>query len=62
MKWIETKNKKPRENQWVICNYGGPVPIIACYKGTDIWLAADFEQWSTDDGITHWMPLPKPPN
>ena len=56
MKWISVKEKMPEKGQRVI-TYDISFPdggiIVEEYYG--------FEEWSTSYEVTHWMPLPDPP-
>ena len=65
--WIKTSDKLPRDKRIVlfVVNWG-ETPRIA--KG---WHVASVPQWIAEEGIlfhsmsyswiTHWMPLPEPP-
>jgi len=65
MKWISIKDKKPRNGDHIII-YGKDLysPIITHYY-TDKSAMQNFflmQLIGSWDFITHWMPLPKPPN
>lgn len=61
MKWISVKDKMPEEDQHVLITDGEDVVegwLDTC-SDKDVWYYSDYYQ---KQDITHWMPLPKPPN
>lgn len=61
-RWISVKKRLPENGQKVIAafrNSGGWIVDQARYSNGEF----DFASWAYvwDDNITHWMPLPKPP-
>lgn len=58
MKWISVNDRLPEETSDYLVFDGEMCCTVAAYKN-GIWeVFADF--WSPDE-ITHWMPLPEPP-
>lgn len=65
-KWIPVGERLPNENDDVLCcrgNHIGAMMDVYTYKGDNKWEDA-YGYWNYGDieGITHWMPLPEPPN
>ena len=61
-KWISVKDRLPKSYTALLL-YGRLNPYSAMYtQYVGFW---DGEKWISDgkeiDGVTHWMPLPKPP-
>lgn len=57
--WISVKDRLPENKQWALCK---------CRAGIYEVLRNDFGSWYHDKGhtymsgfVTHWMPLPEPP-
>lgn len=64
-KWISVKDELPEINQDVLICRGhrtGDIISLYTYIGHDEW-EDEYGYWSRtdDEGITHWMPLPEPP-
>ena len=62
MDWINIKDKLPEEGQKVIYYFketGISIGYYSCKGGCDCFYSHD--GWLCDD-VTHWMPLPKPPD
>lgn len=62
-KWISVKDRLPEKNGYYLCNvksflFPGRtyINILECDKD------AFKEGHIYTDGVTHWMPLPEPPN
>ena len=60
--WISVKDRLPKSYTALLL-YGRLNPYSAMYtQYVGFW---DGEKWISDgkeiDGVTHWMPLPKPP-
>lgn len=63
--WINVKDKLPEINKEVLIYRGSYIGVpmsIYTYLGHDEW-EDEYGYWTRadDEGITHWMPLPKPP-
>lgn len=64
MKWIKIEDRKPMDDQTVLCwheNRQARLPLICWYDeeiDEFIPLFCDQEAYVK---VTHWMPLPKPP-
>ena len=65
-KWISVKDKLPKVDEIVLI-YTPKDKVItsACinpieYRGT-FWFYPENNGWNEDE-VTHWMPLPEPPN
>ncbi len=72
--WVSVKDRLPKGTDsvlaWVEC---GAVPVVAYRDADGVW-QVDIEHisWNGsgsirdlddyDDDVTHWMPLPEPPN
>jgi len=71
MEWISVKERLPKAGSKVLC-LGENTEIFLCdYISFHVPTQSDFEFCSTDwnhgeyqtqPNITHWMPLPEPPN
>jgi len=61
--WVKVEERLPKYNQYCLITYPkAPIPLTAIYKGESSWLGIDTEIWLAKEDITHWMPLPTPPN
>ena len=72
--WISVKDRLPEESgNYIVCcddsscSYGegiwyssDVVVVSEYYEGSWIWYVGDTE-WSLENIVTHWMPLPAPP-
>lgn len=66
-KWIDVKKKAPPAMETVLLCVGGKVIVgwnetlypeeDICYCSWESWP----EPYLDGEGVTHWMPLPKPP-
>lgn len=61
--WISVKDQLPRSRQWVLCKCRAGIYEVLRYEET-----CDGDQWHHDnrhnymsDFVTHWMPMPEPP-
>ena len=65
MKWIPVSERLPEENEDVLCcrgNHIGALMDVYTYKGENKWEDSyGYWDYSDNEGITHWMPLPQPP-
>lgn len=63
-KWINVEDRMPEKNQDVLVYRGSHIGdmMFYTYIGNNEW-EDEYGYWSRtdDEGITHWMPLPKPP-
>lgn len=59
--WISVKDRLPKvkKNVLVYGEYGVSVAFLYC--DNKHWYITDTEEWDEVQGVTHWMPLPKPP-
>jgi hypothetical protein len=55
--WIPIAERLP-ENGWKVLTYVPSYGVTECLYGADYH--KDYNGWWTS-GVTHWMPLPKPP-
>lgn len=60
--WIETKDKFPKDGQRVIMIVDGVVIDGVNYWQEDHIFMNDCDQEWTEGEVSHWMPLPEPPN
>jgi hypothetical protein len=60
-KWIPVSERLPEDEKLVLCLTNTGWYWIARYNdcGDEMW--CDGESWASKTYITHWMPLPKPP-
>lgn len=71
MEWISIKDRLPKMGQDVIVSIEDPtedcagmvMPLIFCIEGNGFGFHCVTVTGVLDfsDGVTHWMPLPKPP-
>ena len=73
-KWISVKDRLPEESgNYIVCcddsscSYGegiwyssDVVVVSEYYEGSWIWYEGGTE-WSLENIVTHWMPIPQPP-
>lgn len=58
--WIKCSDQMPPENQDVLCRYkGGGCDVL--FKREVRWDDGDFHSAIPLFDITHWQPLPEPP-
>lgn len=64
MEWISVDNAYPNDYQIVICYCGGRTIIRQCKdkQWFDEWGNSTMNFKSEEEKITHWMPLPDPPD
>lgn len=64
-KWIPVTERLPEINAEVLCyrgNHIGALMDAYTYMGDYKWQDTyGFWNYTEDEGITHWMPLPEPP-
>lgn len=69
-KWIPVTERLPNCNGcylvWIPHFFGGEIgmPSICYFDGSNTWhdsYGVDFERILHPDDVTHWMPLPQPP-
>ena len=56
--WIYCKDKLPEVSGEYIVNVDGAVMELTYLKHRDLWAGDDGDVYM---GVTHWMPLPEPP-
>ena len=64
--WISVKDRLPTEEERFDDVYSELIPLLACTSGTKYPFSAFFDGKKWGDGwsevdVTHWMPLPEPP-
>lgn len=61
LKWISVSERFPEAGKEVLCLTKGFGQWVATWDdyGDEMW--SDGEIWMNKYGITHWMPLPEPP-
>lgn len=59
--WHDAKTDPPKEaGEYIVMIKGGADVITLLYDG-GLWFEEDEEGWQTYYSVTHWMPLPEPP-
>ena len=66
MKWISVKDRMPDHNNEVLVyapelDIIGPELIGNYFDDDETWTAYDFHETNMNAKVTHWMPLPNPP-
>jgi hypothetical protein len=64
--WISVKDKSPEINQRVLLATNEKRSIVTGYRlppagKNEPWFHTDLGLWCGTETVTHWMPLPKPP-
>ena len=68
MEWISVKDRLPNERIMPVLAFNGTAPIYnqhvfqATWFGQDKYFLANDRALKYLGEITHWMPLPEPPN
>ena len=67
--WISVDDRLPdtstkfKEGDYVLCRAGDGVPFVAWYnEPMDRWTVSHHYASSEAAAVTHWQPLPEPPN
>ena len=58
-KWISVKKMFPKHKQVVLAYVDPCVEIVQWNEADELWEAD--AGWFKLDSVTHWMPLPEPP-
>ena len=59
--WRDAKTDPPKEPmEYIVMIKGGANATTLLYDGR-LWFEEDEEGWRTYYSVTHWMPLPEPP-
>lgn len=59
--WRDAKTDPPTEpNEYIVIIRGG-VSVTSLLYDNGLWFEEDEEGWQTYYSVTHWMPLPEPP-
>lgn len=62
MEWVSTKNRLPEEAMPVLVYIADRESVMLTYFNGDFALVrVGYETGFSAHGVTHWMPLPKPP-
>jgi hypothetical protein len=65
-RWIRVKERKPDKSEYVLCINDERQSVCtfdsAPNKSEPKFYLNDRDYWSEHEGVTHWMPLPQPPN
>lgn len=57
-KWVSVKDRLPKVGNWYLCYSDGQLEILFLDSANPVmWLQSG--DW--DFSVTHWMPLPEPP-
>ena len=61
MHWISVGERLPEEDRCVMCYLkdGSPCTVCVYYADGELFFAPGLN--NVTDSVTHWMPLPKPP-
>lgn len=63
--WVSVEERLPDEADPVLCRVEGDLPTVGFYRSHDKPLHWAAGWWSRNGhalaGVTHWMPLPPPP-
>lgn len=59
--WISVKDRLPDECTHVLVYGEFGVSMAFLYGDNKHWYIADTEDWDEVREVTHWMPLPEPP-
>ncbi len=61
MEWISVKDRLPEENntfsEFIVIVRGAKRPTVLEYQGHEWWVDENGNYYD----VTHWMPLPEPP-
>lgn len=56
--WVSVKDRLPEQSGYYLCTY-----VFDNHRFYyDRWFWESEKRFATTDNITHWMPLPEPPN
>lgn len=59
--WYDAETDPPKEPmEYIVMIKGGANATTLLYDGR-LWFEEDEEGWQTYYNVTHWMPLPEPP-
>ena len=65
MEWISIKDRLPEDNQWIVfCVSGCDESLCGCYDSVfkkEFFVGLVSKDSYSMDNITHWIPLPEPP-
>lgn len=63
--WISVKDRLPEKNTWVLCYVKWMIPVFEMERGirkySDVKKVFFDGRFRLGDSVTHWMPLPEPP-
>jgi len=69
MDWIPTNERMPEENKWILMIGRTSASHYHNHCWIGAWLGGEKDKWSIllggilgKDNVTHWMPLPEPPD
>lgn len=61
-RWISVGERLPEDDGYFLCNRNDGSPDVVCmYYGDGDFLTPEPELDNISNVITHWMPLPQPP-
>lgn len=61
MKWIKCSERMPEADVSVLALWNGGIQVLFVHSSTGLWDDGDFWSCIDHDEVTHWMPLPQPP-
>lgn len=64
MKWIHVEERLPEDDRRVLGTDGNKHEIVCCINSDYEWVGStsDYGYLMHIKKVTHWMPLPKPPD
>lgn len=63
MKWISVEDQKPSiTEEYIVFAVNGTATIVTCIEFYDGVFQTEEDGAIWNEMVTHWMPLPEPPN
>jgi hypothetical protein len=59
-RWISCKERMPDKDEFVLCYCRANITVVLYWNGYN-WYSADSYNGYLSGFVTHWMPLPEPP-
>lgn len=61
MNWIKCSERMPEAGIYVLALLNGSPQVLFFDPRINIWDDGDFHSFIKPSNVTHWMPLPQPP-